>query len=1249
MNKKLQKGLTVTASMAMAMGVGIPVTTVLAAPATTAAKTETPAVAPGVTYLTQVQTTGWEKTWAANGSQAGTVGLSKRLEAIQIKLQDGTYPAGAGISYSVHVQTTGWQTAVKDGATAGTVGLSKRLEAIKINLVNMPGYSVEYKVQVQTSGWTDWLKDGQEAGTTGLSKRLEAIEIRVVKNVAVDPAEAIAETAVAKYEAAPLTTLTEVTAAEALKPAVAVTDVVKDSVKKDAFVARIAAVDAEITAAKAKLGEIKVSSVSAITAKSLKVTFSAPVADTTKAIFAVSKDTFKANVTTVTWNAAKTEATLLLSSKLTAGIYTASVTGLTTDALTGSVTTTDEKVAGIQILSDTAPIVDDLNTTASVGYKIVNQYGEDLTKLEDVQVSISGAKDAQAVDGKLTFKAATVFKTGDKVVVTLINTASATAATQILTISAESKATAVSFGTIYNKDGKTLNEDTNLSTDKFYIPLNVTDQYGNVITDHTKVADSDLFFTNTNPLSIVSKLSELTTIKINNVDTLVLPIDAPATKTKAVAGDATLTVIAAASGKSTQTKVTVAEAIRTDVVKLGTATAFAGEYTFVPVTVLDKSGNEIKDLTILTDAVKGLKISSTVGDAKTPDTLVVVDGALFIKFAPLANKNDVHTVVAQTSTNNVTTATFTAKDVIAPKVITGLVSTLSTSVRNQAGSHVDIDASKIIVEDEYGQVITADKLLSKLGTGYEIVAEAADAANDPFTVSTNAITKDGGTITVTYKDGKDVTSSNVVFKLATISSAGVITKLDSSAFEKEFTVVKDSSFASYKVADVTPIYVTGDAKQYVIPEGYDQSAVVKAVTSSGQEVTLKSGEDYTVKSTVLNTADNDINGNDAAGIVFAKDATTATAQMTITINATGEEIVKDVTFSTVAPKVTAVNLVADTKAADYIAGKTVDAVSTSTFVGNKSFNIDELEKLSDIVVTDQYGVQVALDEGTEAATFNNVITPDATLTLTKVSGDDIFASNGNTDASVVSFDADAVFNVKVSVSGISATPVKVTATNAYTSDEAAAAAAAANLAAATTSVTTAETTKTNATRSAAQTLVTALPDGAAKTALQGKITAIVTAEDTLATNLKAATTSVVKAEASKLEADVTAAQKLVTALPDGATKTDLQGRLTIITAPVFTNVSITSSNVVKTTATIGDTITLTFTSKVPVTAVNTFRMCGGNPGVITDVANVYTTSHVVDAGDAKGLATFQINMKNGAGIFSQTVETTTDASAVTIY
>jgi uncharacterized protein YjdB len=80
----------------------------------------------------------------------------------------------------VHIQDIGWQDWKDSEEMAGTEGQSKRLEAIQIKLENTQDYSIEYRVHVQDIGWQDWVKDGKTSGTEGQSKRLEAIQIRII-------------------------------------------------------------------------------------------------------------------------------------------------------------------------------------------------------------------------------------------------------------------------------------------------------------------------------------------------------------------------------------------------------------------------------------------------------------------------------------------------------------------------------------------------------------------------------------------------------------------------------------------------------------------------------------------------------------------------------------------------------------------------------------------------------------------------------------------------------------------------------------------------------------------------------------------------------------------------------------------------------------------------------------------------------------------------------------------------------------
>ena len=133
-----------------------------------------------VSYMVHRQDLDWETDWKKDGEESGTVGQSKRLEAIRIKLPDGV---SGSIEYRTHVQDLGWEkTWSKDGEESGTEGQSKRLEAIQIRLTGevAENYDVYYSVHAQDFGWLGWAKNGEEAGTSGYGYRLEAIKIQLV-------------------------------------------------------------------------------------------------------------------------------------------------------------------------------------------------------------------------------------------------------------------------------------------------------------------------------------------------------------------------------------------------------------------------------------------------------------------------------------------------------------------------------------------------------------------------------------------------------------------------------------------------------------------------------------------------------------------------------------------------------------------------------------------------------------------------------------------------------------------------------------------------------------------------------------------------------------------------------------------------------------------------------------------------------------------------------------------------------------
>ncbi|MBM6948825.1 L,D-transpeptidase family protein [Mordavella massiliensis] len=148
---------------------------------------------PVLSYRVHVQSSGWNN-WTENAGTIGTTGRGKRLEAIQLKLEnsneDSEAEAVSGIEYRVHAQTYGWMDWVKDGQQAGTTGQGKRLEAIQIRLTGAASeqYDIFYRAHVQTYGWLNWASNGEKAGSLGYGKRMEALEICLVKKRADAPA-----------------------------------------------------------------------------------------------------------------------------------------------------------------------------------------------------------------------------------------------------------------------------------------------------------------------------------------------------------------------------------------------------------------------------------------------------------------------------------------------------------------------------------------------------------------------------------------------------------------------------------------------------------------------------------------------------------------------------------------------------------------------------------------------------------------------------------------------------------------------------------------------------------------------------------------------------------------------------------------------------------------------------------------------------------------------------------------------------
>ena len=134
-----------------------------------ALENEQEAVLPELTYRTHVQDIGWQS-WKKDGEMAGTSGLYKRLEAIELKLSKSDYEGS--IEYQTHVQNIGWQGWKRDGQLSGTQARALRLEAIRIRLTGEIAeyYDIYYRVHIQNYGWLPYVKNGAAAGSEAFGR-----------------------------------------------------------------------------------------------------------------------------------------------------------------------------------------------------------------------------------------------------------------------------------------------------------------------------------------------------------------------------------------------------------------------------------------------------------------------------------------------------------------------------------------------------------------------------------------------------------------------------------------------------------------------------------------------------------------------------------------------------------------------------------------------------------------------------------------------------------------------------------------------------------------------------------------------------------------------------------------------------------------------------------------------------------------------------------------------------------------------
>ncbi|WP_251030951.1 hypothetical protein [Exiguobacterium sp. s196] len=684
--------------------------------------------------------------------------------------------------------------------------------------------------------------------------------------------------------------------------------------------------DVKTAAMEFKVEKLELKEVKAVAANKLEVAFSQAI-DFSKAKIEVKRGTVVVNATVVP-SEDKMSAKLELASKLFEGDYTVSVSGLSDEALTKTVSVMNEKVASIELGSTTAPAAVD-KKSAKVGYKVMNQYGEDITAAPLASgIDWTASNGVTATDdnkGVLTLTAAEI-KKGDMIALTGINASTNTVISKVITIADVAVADSLAFDKVYHADNKELSGSTPAT--EFALLVDAKDQYGTSLT--ADQVNEGFIFTSSNP-SVLTLGADPAASGLG-ADKKAVGLKFTAGANYAQGGKVIITAISKATGKVSQYEVNVAAApaLATFNISAPSTLVAAGETVEIPFSAVDQFGKAITKY----DDING-KVNFSSNKLKL---VKGKDGVAVLEYTAGAKGLDVQVVTVPAS-GKVSQLSIDVKEAAYAATIESLKD-VNTTVA--AGGTVDIKLANLVVKDQYGRTMDLkDKLASSPAAGkYRVVAIDADGGAGAVNVSPAEITANDGVITIS---GSSKGTEEVTFKLQEYKAGTPATFVDvvTSPLKVTFTTVDKSAYTSFEIADVATLYTDGSATTH------KQDLKVYGVKADGSKVLLPASY-YTVITDTKELVYADGKLNSVLSEVAGAD-TTKTSKVTVVVD--GEKspvtLMKDVTLSDVAPKAETIEFKKNT---------VVDGVAK--FAAAQLASTTDATALKAILeVTDQYGVK----------------------------------------------------------------------------------------------------------------------------------------------------------------------------------------------------------------------------------------------------------------------------------------------------
>jgi len=582
-------------------------------------------------------------------------------------------------------------------------------------------------------------------------------------------------------------------------------------------------------------------------AKKFTLTFSAAIdtAKVTAASVTVKKGASTYNVESFVVAADKKSAVVTIGNPIVKGDYEISVTGIADAAVVAKVTAENERLDKIQFASENAVLGSATDfTKVNVSYKVLNQYGEDVTTKKWSLVTFEASKGTKNItDGKIELSVATAnqFTIGEKLTVTgtYVDTDNnkSVFASAVLTVSQMAQVGEITITDLYNANKDTL--DINASFSDFKLLVDAKDQYGNKIPYGDLANALVMQSTDTSVARIAGSFEQVT---IDGVKKTALSLnngtsnDAPTNLQKA--GTTTIMLVSKYSGKMAQFTVTVKDAQKIDTLTIQSPDyPVAGEKVKIPFTALDQDGNEITKLSGL--VMNSNPAFSVSGDATASAAFeqdsVTGKPVLVLDASQITEKKTLY-ITGTTATYKFVNFPINLQAPATLESVSGFKSSLYYNML--AGNYTtDFKYDNVLVKDSYGRDVTKDQLALKytLGTGYRFTLESSDASKIKITGTETTV--GSGVYTMT-------TTGTTVFAVEKGSATITLELQKWDSTNSEWDYVSDTSFSinaiekkdiqSYTATNIASLYTTADA--YTSGSSHYKEVKVEGVLANGKKV-----------------------------------------------------------------------------------------------------------------------------------------------------------------------------------------------------------------------------------------------------------------------------------------------------------------------------------------------------------------------------------------------------------------------------